>query len=247
MPQKQFDLSSHKVVEELQGAELASFAGRATAYAVDWILVALLTSFFWLIIPAAALLIILKGKTRKVISKGSEMLRENLNKADSTFDQFGVEKKLKQRFQRYMTAYVKILIYAPLVISILVLLVMISNWISQDTYHELRSGVLGFENRFSSLKDMINGFNWALGIFNGFLYFSLFTWKWKGQTPGKRMLRVRVVKLNGRKISFYNSIERFSGYTASTSLLLWGFFQFFWDKNHQTTHDKISETVVIKN
>ena len=89
-------------------------------------------------------------------------------------------------------------------------------------------------------------FQFFVGAFGGFAYFTFFTWKWNGQTPAKRFFRIKTAKLNGKNITFWNSLERASGYVASASLFFMGFLQYFWDKNHQTTHDKITETIVIQ-
>lgn len=59
-------------------------------------------------------------------------------------------------------------------------------------------------------------------------------------------MKIKVVKLNGTPITLWNSFERFSGYSSSASLLLLGFLQYYWDANHQTTHDKITETIVVQ-
>ena len=63
------------------------------------------------------------------------------------------------------------------------------------------------------------------------------------QVPGK----TEVVRLNGQTFTFWGSLERSTGYTASAALLGLGFFQYFWERNCQTTHDKITETIVIEN
>lgn len=39
-------------------------------------------------------------------------------------------------------------------------------------------------------------------------YFLLFEWIWNGQTPGKRAMRIRVVKDGGYPISFFDSVVR---------------------------------------
>jgi hypothetical protein len=78
------------------------------------------------------------------------------------------------------------------------------------------------------------------------LYFTAFLALWKGQTPGKRMAGIRVVRLDGEKITLWAAFERFGGYAASIFTGLLGFAQIFWDKNRQALHDKISETVVVR-
>jgi hypothetical protein len=84
------------------------------------------------------------------------------------------------------------------------------------------------------------GFGWTG------LYFTAFLALWRGQTPGKRLLGIRVMRLNGEKMTFWASFERFGGYAASIFTGLLGFVQILWDRNRQGIHDKIVETVVVR-
>jgi len=43
-------------------------------------------------------------------------------------------------------------------------------------------------------------------IFDG--YFAVFEWIWRGQTPGKRWLKLRVIREDGRPISFFEAVVR---------------------------------------
>ena len=43
-------------------------------------------------------------------------------------------------------------------------------------------------------------------IFDG--YFAVFEWVWRGQTPGKRWLKLRVIREDGRPISFFEAMIR---------------------------------------
>lgn len=43
-------------------------------------------------------------------------------------------------------------------------------------------------------------------IING--YFAIFEWAWRGQTPGKVIMRLRVIREDGRPISFYEAMVR---------------------------------------
>jgi len=82
-------------------------------------------------------------------------------------------------------------------------------------------------------------FGWAA------LYFSAFTAWFHGQTLGKILFRIRVVKIDGDEISLWESFGRYGGYSAGLATGLLGFLQVIWDPNKQAIHDKISETVVI--
>ncbi|HSU15577.1 RDD family protein [Longimicrobium sp.] len=87
-----------------------------------------------------------------------------------------------------------------------------------------------------------------LGIGIGWtgLYFTAFMALWKGQTPGKRLLGIRVLRLDGLPMTLWASFERFGGYAAGFFTGLLGFAQVLWDRNRQAIQDKISETVVIR-
>ena len=88
-------------------------------------------------------------------------------------------------------------------------------------------------------QDMGLGFGWAA------FYFSVFTAWWKGQTPGKRLLGLKVLKLDGSGLNLWESFGRYGGYGAGLATGLLGFLQIYWDPNRQAIQDKISETLVI--
>jgi hypothetical protein len=78
------------------------------------------------------------------------------------------------------------------------------------------------------------------------VYFTLVLAWWGGYTPGKRLLGIRVVRLDGRPLSLWNAFERFGGYAAGVVTGLIGFAQVLWDPNRQGVEDKIAGTVVIR-
>ncbi|HMD01560.1 MAG TPA: RDD family protein [Candidatus Baltobacteraceae bacterium] len=74
-----------------------------------------------------------------------------------------------------------------------------------------------------------------------------FTLFWgNGQTMGKRLLRIRVVSLVRPHITLWTAIERALGYGASALELGFGFFQYFLHPNRRTVHDRIAETIVVR-
>ncbi|MFW6088838.1 MAG: RDD family protein [Gemmatimonadota bacterium] len=78
------------------------------------------------------------------------------------------------------------------------------------------------------------------------LYFTFFLGFWKGRTPGKRLLGVRVVRLDGRPLGYWVSFERYGGYAASLFTGLEGFARIFWDPNRQALEDRLAGTVVVR-
>ncbi len=65
------------------------------------------------------------------------------------------------------------------------------------------------------------------------------------ETPGKRALRIRVVRLDGNPVSWWHAFERAGGYAAGLATGTLGFAQIYWDPNRQGIHDKVAGTVVI--
>ncbi|MDX1546331.1 MAG: RDD family protein [Rhodothermales bacterium] len=78
------------------------------------------------------------------------------------------------------------------------------------------------------------------------LYFTLFLVLWDGRTPAKRLLGLRVVRLDGQPLTLWVAFERFGGYAAGIATGLLGFFQVYWDDNRQAIQDRIAGTVVVR-
>lgn len=78
------------------------------------------------------------------------------------------------------------------------------------------------------------------------LYFTALPGLYRGRTLGKALLRLRIVRLDGRRLSVWNAFERHGGYLAGLATGLLGFAQIWWDANRQGIQDKIAGTVVIR-
>jgi uncharacterized RDD family membrane protein YckC len=93
--------------------------------------------------------------------------------------------------------------------------------------------------------------NYEINPFHGWsiivvvLYSGLLTYFLKGQTLGKKIMKIKVISLTHEHISLWHSIERALGYGASALEAGFGFVQFFIHPNRQTVHDRIAETIVI--
>ncbi|GMG86505.1 RDD family protein [Biformimicrobium ophioploci] len=107
----------------------------------------------------------------------------------------------------------------------------------------------GFSLKDLSIVDLALRFLSDLGIEFGIgaLYFTLFTWAWQGQTPGKRLLGTRAVKLDGSSFGIWDAFGRYGGYATGIATGLLGFLQIFWDPNRQAMQDKLAFTAVIRN
>lgn len=89
------------------------------------------------------------------------------------------------------------------------------------------------------LDELGFGFGWAS------LYLTVMLSWWKGQTIGKRLLKIRVLRLDGEPITWWTAFERAGGYAAGLATGLLGFAQVYWDSNRQAIHDRIVGTVVV--
>ncbi|MGD2045196.1 MAG: RDD family protein [Gemmatimonadota bacterium] len=91
----------------------------------------------------------------------------------------------------------------------------------------------------SVFDDLGFGFGWAA------LYTTVLLSVTNGQTLGKRLLGIRVLRLDGRPINWWIAFERAGGYAAGFATGLLGFAQVYWDANRQAIHDRIVGTVVV--
>ncbi len=90
----------------------------------------------------------------------------------------------------------------------------------------------------------------AFGAFN--LFTTLILWATNGYTPGKWILGIRVVKINGAKISFLDALLRELVIKCIANSILSGvlnIISFVWGcvtDDHKTVHDMAAQTQVIK-
>ncbi|MEI2784675.1 MAG: RDD family protein [Candidatus Nanopelagicales bacterium] len=83
-----------------------------------------------------------------------------------------------------------------------------------------------------------------MAILTGPIYF-IFLATAGGQTVGKYVMGVRVVRLDGKPMTYVGSALRWFGYLASLLPLGLGFFWVVIDDRRRGFHDKIAGTCVI--
>ncbi len=77
------------------------------------------------------------------------------------------------------------------------------------------------------------------------VYFGFFLWHGKGRTPGKRLMKIRVMSIVHPHLSFWHSVERALGYGAAALEGGFGFVQFFIHPYRRCAQDRLAETIVV--
>ncbi len=105
------------------------------------------------------------------------------------------------------------------------------HWMEMDLYESLvESGVIWIYYLMVLFLDMIY-FTW----FHGSI----------GQTPGKMLMKLRVVQATGEPMTFGLAFLRWVGYLISTLAAYLGFIWIAFDRRKQGWHDKVAGTIVV--
>lgn len=90
------------------------------------------------------------------------------------------------------------------------------------------------------------GESFALSTLISFLFFWFFCTRNDGQTPGKAMMHIKIIKTNGEPMTSGDVILRLIGYWVSSICLGIGFLWAAFDSQGQAWHDKIAGTYVVQ-
>ena len=71
-------------------------------------------------------------------------------------------------------------------------------------------------------------------------------WAWRGQTLGKMLMGVKIIKTDGSPVGIGRAILRYIGYLVSYIIILIGYLMVAWDSKKQGLHDKIAGTYVVR-
>lgn len=91
-------------------------------------------------------------------------------------------------------------------------------------------------------RDVGGGLSFVIGL----IYYWYFLSRQNGQTPGKNVMKIRVVKVDGSPLSDTDAILRYIGYLINSAVFGLGWIWAFFDSNQQGLHDKIVNTYVVK-
>lgn len=79
------------------------------------------------------------------------------------------------------------------------------------------------------------------------LYFAAFSRSRRGATPGKRLVGIRVVRLDGERLDWLEALERFVGYIHIPATAFVSLLDFWRDPNRRLPHDRTVHTAVFRN
>jgi len=125
-------------------------------------------------------------------------------------------------------------------IFILLILYTINYVVSGFTIHPISTNPLASPIGFTSWRIYLV---YLTGLS---LVYIIGFWIWRGQTPGKMIVGIKVIRTDSSPITWQYACRRYLGYIASTLILCIGFIMIAFDKRKQGLHDKIADTYVVK-
>lgn len=139
----------------------------------------------------------------------------------------------------HYAGFVSRLVAYTIDIAIVVILLIIGGWLIQTV------------NSFFHFNDSLSFPTALLAIITGLSVilvsagYYIFFWTLAGQTPGKLLMGLQIVNLNGDPITFWQSLLRYIGYYLSALALYAGYWWVLIDDRRQGWHDKLAGTIVI--
>lgn len=90
------------------------------------------------------------------------------------------------------------------------------------------------------------GPGFIVGLLIGIAYHWFFLTQNNGQTLGKMLMGIRVVKVTGEPLTATDVVLRYLGYWLNSAVFAIGWFWAAFDENRQGWHDKIAGTIVVQ-
>ncbi len=241
MKPRLFTRSTFKVAGHLTGLPLASPARRIAAFLFDWILLAIPTLVITCLFATLTLWIVEPEGLNAI----RILFNNNQDGQQSEFALSNIAPILVKTDALGLPASVK---------------VAVENSNFQEAGELLASYVIDIDIRIGGDPPPVEPNHIRLDIvrlipkrIRGFaifstaaLYFIFLTAGVRFCTLGKVVFRIRVLRLDDRPLSYWESFERFGGYLASVGTLGIGLLDLWRDPNRRLAHDKIANTVVIR-
>ncbi|MBI5198353.1 MAG: RDD family protein [Nitrospirae bacterium] len=111
----------------------------------------------------------------------------------------------------------------------------------------LATGLGGITTSMGSedVEQLATAFGFFIGMFTGLFYFTFFV-GWCGQTPGKRLCKLKVIQKTGEPMTYGRALLRYLAYIVSFIIAGLGFLMIAVDRKKRGLHDLIAGTLVVK-
>ncbi len=146
---------------------------------------------------------------------------------------------------RFVASFLDTLFLA-LPVGIVIYFLSDGNWFDFSQYQQnLQMAMAGNTNALNTQPQ--TSLKWELLFEVAILLITMIFWKrWRGATPGKRLLHIKIVDSKTfEDIDNKQAITRSIGYIVSTLTLLIGFIMVGFRKDKRGLHDLLASTAVI--
>jgi uncharacterized RDD family membrane protein YckC len=93
---------------------------------------------------------------------------------------------------------------------------------------------------------LLKGGGYAVGFLVAISYYTYFEGGPRGQTPGKRLLGIRVIDFGtGGPIGYGRAAIRYVTSIVSAIVIYIGYLWMLWDREKQCWHDKTAKSIVV--
>ncbi len=137
-------------------------------------------------------------------------------------------------------------LFLALPVGIVIYFLSDGNWFDFSQYQQnMQMAMSGNVNALDNQPQ--TSLKWELLFEMAVLIITMIFWKkWRGATPGKRLVHIKIVDSKTFKdIDNKQAITRSIGYIVSTLTLLIGFIMVAFRKDKRGLHDLLASTVVI--
>lgn len=110
----------------------------------------------------------------------------------------------------------------------------------------LSSALSGMFFRGSVRGDNVDfSFNYFPGLIISFAYYAFFWIEHDGQTIGKKVMGIKIVRQDGKPIDLVTAVTRCIGYLISGAVFGIGYISATFNKKKLTWHDRLAKTYVV--
>ena len=234
--------------EHLLGMDLATFRRRIFAFCIDLILFGVLTTAIFMGLTAWSF----HRADPTLFQRGREAFAKPESDENRILREKVTDDVYYQIFKRCPTAFTPDLAAK----------IQARDTAALREHFSESALTIGFGNGKTELSEGEDGQNTLLvgtdllmGPFGGVLgwggffviWFTFWSLVTNGRSPGKFLFRIRVIRLDGKKLNLWDCFSRSGGYGASAATLMLGFLEAIWHPNRQAIHDRIAGTVVVRN